>query len=206
MDTSVHIREERTADLAELALKGFIIVGAFIGYEWFMSGLTKFVRGDFPSGLAAELTDKSKGTVSWYKGFLDGTVIPNGKAFGILIEFGEFVVGLTFIVAAIVLLWRWKQLSYRGQVVLFLAVAVASLGAIFMNLNFHLANGSSHPWLIPKEGFDEGVDMDSLLPLIEAVFLVVSTKMLLRLRHDRMAARAGTVPDQAQPAAAALPR
>jgi hypothetical protein len=30
MDTSVHIREERTADLAELALKGFIIVGAFI--------------------------------------------------------------------------------------------------------------------------------------------------------------------------------
>jgi hypothetical protein len=30
-----------------------------------MSGLTKIVRGGFPSGLADELRDKSKGTVGW---------------------------------------------------------------------------------------------------------------------------------------------
>lgn len=39
--------------------------------------------------------------------------------------------------------------------------SLATAGAILMNVNFHLANGSPHPWLIPKEGFDEGVDMDS---------------------------------------------
>ena len=67
-------------------------------------------------------------------------------------------------------------------------VALASAAAIFMNVNFHLANGSPHPWLVPKDGFDEGVDLDSLLPLIQLVFLVVCTRLLLALRHERRAA------------------
>ena len=41
-----------------------------------------------------------------------------------------------------------------------------------MNLNFHLANGSSHPWVLPKEGFDDGVDLDSLMPLPQFILLV----------------------------------
>lgn len=190
MDTIVDTRQERADQAAKLALKGFIVVGAFVGYEWFMSGLTKIVRGGFPSGLADELREKSGGTVGWYKSFLDGTVIPNAKAFGILIEVGELAGGIVLIGAAILLLWRWQRLSYRWELGLLTAVALASIGAIFMNVNFHLANGSPHPWLIPKDGFDEGVDMDSLLPLIELVFLVVSTKLLVTLRRQHAAAHA----------------
>ena len=67
------------------------------------------------------------------------------------------------------------------------SLTLASLGAVFMNLNFHLANGSPHPWLIPKDGFDEGVDMDSLLPLIQIAFLVVSTKLMVTLRREHAA-------------------
>ena len=180
-------REERQNQAARMALQGLIVVGLFVGYEWFMSGLTKIVRGGFPSGLAAELRDKSQGTVGWYKSFLDGTVIPNGRAFGILIEVGELVGGLVLIAAAIVLLWRWQRLSRRQEMIVLSAVALASLAAILMNINFHLANGSPHPWLIPKDGFDEGVDLDSLLPLIELVFVAVSTKLLLVLRREHRA-------------------
>jgi len=122
------------------------------------------------------------------KSFLDGTVIPNGKAFGILIEVGELAIGVALIAAAVLVLWRWQRLSHRQEMTVLAAVAVAAFGAILMNINFHLANGSPHPWLIPKDGFDEGVDMDSLLPLIQVVLLVVSTKVLLALRRDHRAA------------------
>lgn len=37
-------------------------------------------------------------------------------------------------------------------------------------MNFHLANAASHPWLISKDGFDEGVDLDSIMPAIQPVF------------------------------------
>ena len=67
MDTTAHTREESTNQAARLALAGFILVGALIGYEWFMSGLTKIVGGGFLSGLADELREKSTGTVGWYR-------------------------------------------------------------------------------------------------------------------------------------------
>ena len=178
-----------TNEASRLALSGLLVVMAFVGYEWFMSGLTKIVRGGFPSGLAAELREKSQGTVGWYKSFLDGTVIPNGKAFGILIELGELAGGIVFIAAAVLLLWRWQQLSYHGALGVLATVALASLAAIFMNINFHLANASPHPWLIPKDGFDEGVDMDSLLPLIQLAFVVVSVRLIVLLRRARAGGR-----------------
>jgi hypothetical protein len=200
MDTAPHTREQSTDHAARLAVTGFIVVGAFIGYEWFMSGLTKIVRGGFPSGLADELREKSEGTVGWYKSFLDGTVIPNGRAFGILIEIGELAIGVAFIGAAILMLWRWQRLSYRQELAVLAAVALASVGAILMNANFHLANGSPHPWLVPKDGFDEGVDMDSLLPLVQLVFAAVATKALLTLRSQHRADHSADVERPQTPA------
>ena len=49
-----------------LSMIGFLVVEMVIGYEWFISGLVKFVRGDFPAGLADELLKKSAGTAEWY--------------------------------------------------------------------------------------------------------------------------------------------
>lgn len=205
MDATAHTHSHRQDEAARLALTGFVVVGLFVGYEWFMSGLTKFVRGGFPSGLSAELTEKSEGVAGWYKSFLDSVVIPNGKLFGILIEAGELLIGIALIGSAIVLLLRWRQLSYRAEVAVLATVALASLGAIFLNVNLHLANGSAHPWLLPEDGFDEGVDLDSLLPLIQLGFLVVSVKLLVALRRERRADVAGsgdgTSPEAGSPAA-----
>lgn len=165
-----------------VALVGLLVIQMFVGYEWLMSGLTKVVRGGFPSGLADELREKSEGAAGWYRSFIDGTIIPNADVFGYVIMTGEILIGVAFIAAAAVWLWRWESLPTRGRRLVLATTAVAALGAIVMNLNFHLANGSPHPWLIPADGFDEGVDLDSLLPLIEAVLLVVSVKLLRSLR------------------------
>jgi thiosulfate dehydrogenase [quinone] large subunit len=170
---------------SRLPLIGLLLVQLLVGYEWLMSGLTKIVRGDFPGGLAAELREKSEGASGWYKSFLDGSVIPHASAFGYLIEIGELVVGLALVVAAIVWLLRWERLPYSGRVAVLTTTTLASLGAIFMAVNFHLANGAPHPWLIPKDGFDEGIDLDSLLPAVQLVLVGVSFGLLRALRRER---------------------
>lgn len=174
-----------------LPLIGLLLVQIFIGYEWFVSGLTKVVRGDFASHLHNELADKSQGTVGWYKSFLDSVVIPNASGFGYAIEIGELLIAVALIAAAVVWLFRWKQLPDAGKVAVLAATALASLGGIFMNVNFHLANGSPHPWLIPGDAFDEGVDLDSLMPGLQLVFILVSVGLLLTLR--RRAARRAAI-------------
>jgi hypothetical protein len=177
-----------------IVLAGLLAIQAIIGYVWLMSGLTKVFRGGFPSGLADELTEKSEGIGGWYKSFLDGTVIPNAEVFGWLIMLGELAVGVALIVAAVVWFLRWERLSYRGKLTLLAVAVVASVGAILMNLNFHLANGSAHPWLIPEDGFDEGVDLDSIMPLVQLALAAVSAKLLVALRRERRQAIASVAP------------
>jgi thiosulfate dehydrogenase [quinone] large subunit len=167
---------------SRIPLIGLLVVQLIVGYEWLMSGLTKIVRGGFPSGLGDELRDKSQGAAGWYKSFLDGSVIPHASTFGYLIEIGELAVGLALIVAAIVWLARWERLSDGGRIAVLAATVLASLGGIFMALNFHLANGAAHPWFIPKDGFDEGVDLDSLLPAVQLVLIGVSVAIWRSLR------------------------
>lgn len=174
----------RQVKAGNLAFKALCVVMAFIGYEWFMSGLTKVVRGGFASGLAEELTEKSSGSAAWYVTILDSAVIPNAELFGYLIVVGELAIGVALLGAAFALLFRWHRLSRREELTVWVAVALGSIGAIFMNINFHLANGSAHPWLIPTDGFDEGVDMDSLLPLIELAFVIVSIRLIALLRKE----------------------
>ncbi len=180
---------ESTAWAARLPLVGLLLVQLFLGYEWFMSGLTKLYRGGFPGRLADELREKSEGVDGWYRSFLDSAVIPNAGAFGYLIEIGELLVGLALIAAALVWLLAWERLRTDLRAAVLLTSAVAAFAGIFMNVNFHLANGSAHPWLIPGEGFDEGVDLDSLMPAIELVLVGVSVGLLLALRR-RSARRA----------------
>ncbi len=159
---------------SRIPLIGLLLVQLFVGYEWFMSGLTKIYRGGFPGGLAKELSDKSTGAAQWYKSFLDGSIIPNANAFGYLIEIGELLVGAALIAAAIVWLLRFERLPRGGRQAVLATTVLASLASIFMAVNFHLANGAPHPWLIPKDGFDESVDLDTLLPLIQLVLIGVS--------------------------------
>ena len=172
-----------------LPLIGLLAVQILIGYEWLMSGLTKLVRGGFPSGLADELTEKSEGVGGWYGDFLDDVVIPNATGFGYLIELSELVVGLALVAAALVWLFAWDRIGVGGRTALLAATVLAALGGILMNVAFHMANGSAHPWLIPGDGFDEGVDLDSLMPAIQLVLASVAAGTWLAMPRGRAVTR-----------------
>lgn len=176
---------DRQLPVGRAGLIGLLVVQILLGYEWFISGLTKIVRGGFPSGLADELREKSEGVSGWYQRFLDWAVIPNAEAWGYLIETGELLIGIGLIGAAIVWLARWDRLPDSRRAAILIVTALSALGAVALNVSFHLANGSAHPWLIPADGFDEGIDLDSLMPSIELVIVGFSLWLLRALRRSR---------------------
>ena len=169
--------------LGRLPLICVLLIQIFVGYEWFNSGLTKIVRGGFPSGLAPDLHDRVKNAAGWYRSFIDGSIIPHAVVFGYLIEIGELLVGIALIAAAVIWIFRWQQLPDLGRFAVLAATIVAAVGGIFMAVNFHLANGGTHPWLIPKDGFDESVDLDALLPAVQLVFIVLGVGAWRALRR-----------------------
>lgn len=196
-------REHHSIGEGRIALVALLTVQAIVGYEWLISGLTKAARGGFVSGLAGDLRARSRDAAGWYRSFLDGSVIPNAHVFAYLIIIGELAVGIALIVAAALWLWRWERLSANVRVAVLGATALAALAGIFMNVAFHLANGASHPWVLPKAGFDEGVDLDALLILFEFVLLAASVDLLVVLRRSmrRGEQGAGAKPPPPHPAA-----
>lgn len=187
---------------AGAALVTLLAVQIIIGWEWLASGITKVASGTFVSGLAADLHEKSRDAAGWYRSFLDSSIIPNAHTFGVLIEIGEIAVGLTFILGGIVWLARWSRLSDRLRVSLLGAIIAAALAGTFMAINFHLASGGNHPWLIPKDGFDETVDVDSVLAMIQISFIAFCGYLIAKIhrRHEAASPRAknpthhGTLP------------
>lgn len=170
-------------------LAGLLAIQAFLGWEWFMSGLAKVLSGDFVSGLGDQLTDTSKDLSGFYKSFLDGTVIPNAQLFGYLVMVGELAIGVTLIALAAVWWFRWQSLSITGRSVLLGLIILAGVFAIFMNVNFHLASGANHLWIIAADPNGEGIDLDSVMPLIQ---LAISGVAFIFLRQVRAARRASS--------------
>ena len=168
-------------------LVGLLAVQIFLGYEWLMSGLAKVLAGDFASGLANTLSDQTKDLTGPYKSFVDGAVIPNGQLFGYLVMVGELALGLVLIGAALLWVARWSHLGFRGRQVVLGLIVLGGVIAIFMNINFHIAGGASHPWLIAADPNGEGVDLDSLMPVIQIIISGTAFVFLRRLRSTRTA-------------------
>jgi hypothetical protein len=103
------------------------------------------------SGLAADLKTTSDTAPHFYRSFLTGSVIPNARAFAILIEVGELFVGVALIAGSIVWLARWSRLSDTARMWLLGVLMLAAVGGILMALNFHLAT-----WWEPSVAHSEG--------------------------------------------------
>lgn len=171
----------------ETSVVGLLTVQLVIGYEWFISGFTKLWRGGFAAGLTSELRDKSLGITGGPRWFLDRVVIPHGWAFGWFVLTAELAAGVALIGAAAVFLARRHELRASTRQILLALTALASIGGILLNISLHLADGATQPWLLPKSGFDEGVDLNSVMPLIQLAFAIVATKLFLlgRKTHRR---------------------
>lgn len=180
-----HVSQDALRRNPEIGLVGLLTVEIIIGYEWFMSGLVKIVKGDFPSGLADELLKKAPTAAPWYGSFIKGAVVTNAVAFGYLIEIAELIAGIVLIAGPLLWIFAWDRVNERIRHAVLLAIAAAAIGGAFLAINLHLANGASHPWLLPGTSFDEGIDLDSVLPAIQIVIASVAIVFLRRLRRDR---------------------
>lgn len=165
---------------------GLLFVTMIIGYEWLVSGLTKIVRGGFPTGLADELAGKSAGVPAWYLSLMQNAFIPNAVAFGYVIEVAEVLAGIALVVGPLIWIFAWERISDRLRKAILFFIAVATIGGTFLAINLHLANGATHPWFIPGNAFDEGIDLDSVLPATQIVIAAVSIIFLRRLRRERI--------------------
>lgn len=168
-----------------LALIGFLLVQILVGYEWLVSGLTKIVNGDFTSGLAEEMSAKLVDAPGWYASFMNSVIIPNGPLFAFIIEWAELLIGIAFIGGALVWLFAWQRVPGGLRGTMLFLIALAGIGGIFMALNFHIANGLTHPWLIPTDSFEEAVDFDSLLVALDIIFAAVYIFFFIRFRQGK---------------------
>jgi uncharacterized membrane protein YphA (DoxX/SURF4 family) len=165
---------ERRSSAAVVAL---LLVQVCIGYEWFVSGLTKLVNGDFPSGLAAELRDMSAGAPGWYRSFLDSAILPHAAAFGYTIEIAEVAVGVVLLVGVLRLpAWIGRHVPAVTSAALVVGLVLAA--------NFALANGSSFGLRLAGDSFDEGIDLDTLLVGVQLALLVFAVAGVRRARRQ----------------------
>ncbi len=171
------MRTSRTPEPSRGAVVALLLVQVVIGYEWFVSGLTKLVHGDFPTGLAAELRDMSSAAPSWYRGFLDGAVLPHAVAFGYAIEGVEVAIGVVLLLAVL-------RLPARISRYVPAATAAALLVGIALAANFALANGSSFGLRLASDSFDEGIDLDTMLVGLQLALFVFALASARRMQSQ----------------------
>jgi thiosulfate dehydrogenase [quinone] large subunit len=172
-------------------LAGLLVIQAFLGYEWLMSGVSKVLAGDFAEGLADTMGERSSALSGWYRSFLDEAVIPNARLFGDLIMIGELTIGVGLIALAAIWWFRWSRLSITARSLVLWLMVVAGIVATIMNVNFHLANGSAHLWAVAADPFEEGLDLDSVMPVIQLTISAVAFVFLRQVRATRTLVAAG---------------
>ena len=145
------------------AIVALLLVQLCLGYEWFVSGLTKIVHGDFPGGLSTELGDVGKHAPGWYRGILTNAIEPHAQVVAYGIEIAELLAGLVLIGAAIVWLIRGSRLSDRARSAIQFAIGAATLVALVLLVNFELAHGGGFGLRLAADSFDEGIALVTLM-------------------------------------------
>lgn len=167
------------------------LIQAVVGYEWLISGANKVLSGQFPQNLAGTLTDSLKDNPNdWYVSFLRSVVLPHSVFFGYLIELAEVGIGLALLGGALLLI---GHLPTRGERYSRLArfeigaAALAAFACVVLCVNFHFFMGDGLiSALNPGNPFDEGIDLDTLLPPIAAIVGVFNTRLLIALIGDEV--------------------
>lgn len=156
---------------------------ALVGYEWLVSGANKVLSGTFPQGLANILRDGIKENPNgWYVAFLQRIIIPHSVFFGYLIEVAEILVALALLCGAALLVGRLRQRGepqYWLQVSQIAGAALAALTCALLCVNFHFFIGDGIVSALDStRPFDEGIDLDTLLPPIALLIAFVNLRLL----------------------------
>lgn len=159
---------------------GLAVVEAAIAYVWIVSALNKILDPSFGGSLAHHLQQGMRDNPNrWYNTFLRNAVVPHATIYARLIEIGEFLVGLGFLVGA--LLWLSQRLAASAWArPLTLAVMAAVVAGGLMAANYYLNGGETLPGLNPGNPYQEGLSIDGLLILIVLGLLVAHGLTLRR--------------------------
>lgn len=158
-------------------------VQGIVGWEWLVSGANKVLSGTFPTGLANTLNSGMKDNPNgWYVAFLQAVILPHSILFGYLIEVAEVLAGLALLAGTLLLVGGIRsrgEPQYRIAVAQIVAAALAALTCIFLCVNFHFFMGDGIlPGLDPTHAFDQGVDLDTLMPPMALLILVFNLYVL----------------------------
>src|SRR2546421_10847449 len=165
---------------------------AIIGWEWLMSGGNKLLAGVFPQGLADAMNSGIKDNPnSWYVSMLQTFVLPHSIFYGYIIEWSEIVIGLVLLGGALLLLGEPRvrgEAQHRLFVAYSLAVVLVAALAVFENVNFHFwMGGWVIPTFTPATPFNEGIDLDGLLPPLCLVIIIANLALISALRECTLA-------------------
>ena len=94
-----------------------ILTGVIFVAEGLSKALGSFVRG----GFAADLAEIAKGSVPFWRTFLERFVVPNAGAAAWLIALGELAVGIGLV------LGLWTRVACAGGAALMLAIAMGGI-------------------------------------------------------------------------------
>jgi hypothetical protein len=161
-----------------------------IGIEWLISGINKVANGAFPQGLGGALSNGlSDNPNAWYVSFLQALIIPNGVFWGYMIEWTEVLIGLALVGGALLLLERPRrrgEAQFHAGVAFAGAAAVAGFACAVLCLNFHWWMGGSLflTTLDPSHPYNEGVDLDAMMPLFALLVIVANVKLVAALREQ----------------------
>ena len=161
-------------------------IQAIIGWEWIMSGCNKILSGNFPQGLSDALNNGIKDNPNgWYVAFLKQIVLPNSMFFGYMIQWTEIAVGIILLSAAVLLLTKPRMAGepqHRLAIAYSIMAIIAAAVGAFQNINFHFWMGG---WVIPTfdpaSAYNEGIDLDGLLPLFFLIIIIANLGLIQEL-------------------------
>jgi hypothetical protein len=154
-------------------------IQAILGWEWLMSAGNKLLSGTFPQGLAATLTNNFKDNPNtWYVTFLQQIILPHSLFYGYLIEWTEITIAVILLGGALLLLGQPRlpgEPQHDVAVIYCIAVAIAAFIGAFLTVNFHfLMGGWAIPGFHPAAAYNEGIDLDALIPPLSLVILIAN--------------------------------
>lgn len=158
-------------------------VQGILAWEWLVSGINKVLSGTFPQGLADTLRDGMRDNPNgWYVSLLQGVVLPHSVAFGYIIEATEIFIGIALLIGAVVLIAPLRHHDtpqFRLALGEVMAATVAAFLCVVLCVNFHFFMGDGLiPWFDPAHAFDEGISLDTLMPPLAALVLIVNVYAL----------------------------
>lgn len=160
------------------AMTVIALVQAVLGYEWIKAGWEKVSDPNFVGGMSQTLNVfAAKNPTGWYKDLLINVGVPNATFFGWLVGYGEFIVGITLVVAAAFYVFYPGKFDRISRYVVPIGSIVALIGAAVLNANFWFAAG----WLsVSTDGLNATMFLIEVVLASATIYFFNET-----LRHER---------------------